>query len=566
MINAFSRSLGASLLCLALVSCGGGDGGGGVSGSGGPPAAPAPAVSGIVVDAGTGAAVSGVTVTGAGLSATTGADGSFSFASAPAGNALFLFTSNSHASQARRVNVVPGTTASASAQIVPVAATQTFDPAVGATVTVAGSPAQVVITANTLQTAGGAAPTGQVTARLTPINVATSSALLPGEYTLSAGGGQFESFGALDVTLTDDAGNVLTLAPATTATIRIPVRTRGASPANVALMFFDPATGLWTQDGTATLTLGPPDYYEGTVTHFTNWNAGATYTVSTITACVRDEADQPVAGARIQSDGINYSGTGAAITDASGTALVPMKRSAQAIISATFGLQISNSATVDAGQSANDFTLTPCLVLAAANSGMSITLTWGSSPSDLDSHLRGPNGVLVAYFSRGSLNSPPFAQLDVDDTTGFGPEVITLTRIGRGTYRYFVHNFSRTFTPGQTGSPARVEFRFGVNTQIFTPGAGEGTTNQYWHVFDFIVNADCTVTVTPAQAWSATEPANPSAGVTSELCTLNNNAPVLVTLPLGSVPGSSGGGGGSGPPIGSGTPGGGGGGGAPLGP
>ena len=60
-----------------------------------------------------------------------------------------------------------------------------------------------------------------------------------------------------------------------------------------------------------------------------------------------------------------YGGIGAAITNATGTALVPMKRSSQAIISATFGTRVSNSATVSAAQSANDFTLTPCLVLAA---------------------------------------------------------------------------------------------------------------------------------------------------------------------------------------------------------
>jgi hypothetical protein len=562
MISAFSRSLGTSLLCLALVSCGG-DGGGGPQGSPGGPAAPAPAISGVIVDSSTGTPVSGVAVTGAGQSATTGADGSFTFASAPAGNALFLYTSNSHASQARNVNVVSGVTASASVQMVPVASTTTFDPAVGATLTVAGSPAQVVITGGTLRTAGGALPTGQVTARLTPINPAASSQLLPGEYTLTAGGGQFESFGALDVTLTDDAGNVLTLAPATTATIRIPVGGRGTPPLTVALMFFNPATGLWTQDGTATLQAGPPQFYEGTVTHFTNWNAGATYTVTTITACVRDASDQPVAGARIATDGINYSGTGAGITDANGTALVPMKRSAQAIISATFGTRISNSVTIDTAQSAADFALTPCLVLAAANSGMAIQLTWGASPSDLDSHLRGPNGVSVDWTSRGSLTSAPFAALDVDDVTGFGPEVITLTRIGRGTYRYFVHNFSGSFSPGQTGSPARVEFRFGVNTQIFSPPAGEGT-NAYWHVFDFTVNADCTVTVAPAQTWSAAEPANPSSGVTSELCDLTNEQPVLIALPLGFVPESSGGGGG--PPLGGGGSPPGGGGGAPIGP
>jgi len=549
MKNAFFRRLAASLVFFSLVSCGGdGDGGSSSAGPAGP-AGPPPAISGLAVDSSTGAPASGVTVTGAGQSTTTDAQGSFSMATAPAGSALLLFTSNSHAAQARSINVVSGTTTSVSVQMVAVAATTTFDPALAQTLTVPGSPAQVVLGANTLRTAGGAMPTGQVTARLTPINPAVSAELLPGDYTLSAGGGQFESFGAFDITLTDAAGNVLTLAPATTATIRIPVGTRGTPLATVDLMYFDPATGLWVQDGTATLQAGPPQYYEGTVTRFTNWNAGETYTVSNISVCLRDAGDQPVAGAQVSSDGIDYSGIGAAITDATGAALVPMKRSAQAIISATFGTRVSNSATVSAAQSASDFTLTPCIVLAAPNSGMAIKLTWGAGPSDLDSHLKGPNNTHVDFTALGSLTAAPFARLDVDDVTSFGPEVITVTRLARGTYRYFVQNFSGSFTPGMTGSPARVELRFGLNTQIFSPAPGEGT-NEYWHVFDFTVNADCSVVITPRNLWSAAEPANPSAGVTTEYCALTGEAPPLLPFfggsppPPGSPPG--------GPPFGGG--------------
>jgi hypothetical protein len=272
------------------------------------------------------------------------------------------------------------------------------------------------------------------------------------------------------------------------------------------------------QEGTATLQgTAPNQYYEGTVTHFGNWSAGQLYTVSIITACLLDAGNQPVAGARLTSDGIDYSGNAAATTNAQGVALVPMKRSAQAIISASSGARVSNSVTISAAQSASDFTLSPCLVLAAPNSGMAIKLTWGAGPSDLDSHLKGPNSTHVNWTSLGSLSDVPFARLDVDDVTSFGPEVITITRLARGTYRYFVHNFSQTFSPGMTGSPARVEVRFGASTQIHAPPAGEGA-NLYWHVFDFTVAADCSVIITPANVWSAGEPANPSGTATGEYC------------------------------------------------
>ena len=49
-----------------------------------------------------------------------------------------------------------------------------------------------------------------------------------------------------------------------------------------------------------------------------------------------------------------------------------------------------------------------------------VILTWGSSPSDLDSHLEGP-GYHVFYSNKTGKN----AELDVDDTTSYGPETVT---------------------------------------------------------------------------------------------------------------------------------------------
>ena len=110
-------------------------------------------------------------------------------------------------------------------------------------------------------------------------------------------------------------------------------------------------------------------------------------------------------------------------------------------------------------------------------SGLTIRLTWGTSPSDLDSHLKGPNSTHVFFASPGSLAAQPFAALDVDDVTSFGPEVITVAQLLEGMSEYFVHNFSGTFTPGITDSPARVEMRFGSQIRIYFPttSPAEGT-------------------------------------------------------------------------------------------
>jgi len=58
------------------------------------------------------------------------------------------------------------------------------------------------------------------------------------------------------------------------------------------------------------------------------------------------------------------------------------------------------------------------------------TLTWGENPGDLDSHLWTPsinNQVHhIFYANQGSPTSGPFAELDVDDVTSYGPEHITI--------------------------------------------------------------------------------------------------------------------------------------------
>ena len=157
---------------------------------------------------------------------------------------------------------------------------------------------------------------------------------------------------------------------------------------------------------------------------------------------------------------------------------------------------------------------------------LGIRLTWGAVPTDLDSHLYIPNGLEVFYSTMGSLVSSPYAKLDVDITTGNGPEVVTVAQWMKGTYQYFVHDYSNrsnlSILDPMTGSPARVELiRNGVVTPLYVPPAGEGT-NRYWHVFDINVDAQCVVTivpVSPVNAWSVAAPVRPNT-IPEELCLL----------------------------------------------
>ena len=153
--------------------------------------------------------------------------------------------------------------------------------------------------------------------------------------------------------------------------------------------------------------------------------------------------------------------------------------------------------------------LTPCLTLPSSNAA-TMRLTWGENPRDIDSHLRTPDGAHVYYASKGSLTAAPFSSLDVDDVTGFGPEVTTIRRPKVGIYRFYLHNYSQSFNPGMTGSPTRVELNYAGHPVVFTPPAGEGSA-LYLHLFDLYIAPNCTMTLYRYNRWRADEPQNPNA-------------------------------------------------------
>jgi carboxypeptidase family protein len=69
-------------------------------------------------------------------------------------------------------------------------------------------------------------------------------------------------------------------------------------------------------------------------------------------------------------------------------------------------------------------------------------LNWGEFPSDLDSHMYTPDGFHIYFGDSGSETSPPYTQLDVDDTSSHGPETITIFQAQPGIYKYSVNNFT----------------------------------------------------------------------------------------------------------------------------
>ena len=82
--------------------------------------------------------------------------------------------------------------------------------------------------------------------------------------------------------------------------------------------------------------------------------------------------------------------------------------------------------------------------------GMRVVLSWGATPSDLDSHIVYPENHIFFQKKQG-LD----ADLDVDDTDSYGPETITLQKKHFGeTYVYAVHDYSNGSDPSATALSA----------------------------------------------------------------------------------------------------------------
>ncbi|WP_182050494.1 hypothetical protein [Changpingibacter yushuensis] len=115
-------------------------------------------------------------------------------------------------------------------------------------------------------------------------------------------------------------------------------------------------------------------------------------------------------------------------------------------------------------------------------------LTWAESPTDLDSHLAGfsSSGSYHVYFGDKNAIDPEtgklVANLDVDDTSSYGPETTTFDVASDGTYNFFVHNFSGSTGGTLANSAARVDLYRG-NERVGTYNVPAGGDELYWGVF-----------------------------------------------------------------------------------
>ena len=120
-----------------------------------------------------------------------------------------------------------------------------------------------------------------------------------------------------------------------------------------------------------------------------------------------------------------------------------------------------------------------------------IVLTWGQYPYDLDSHLftpyQGANGDMqhIGYYNKTDDYGN---NLDVDDTSSYGPETMTIRKLDSGTYKYFVADFGNcsdgdyhSEEMSYSGATVRVYTNNGLAGIFFVPYDRQGVI---WEVFE----------------------------------------------------------------------------------
>jgi hypothetical protein len=128
------------------------------------------------------------------------------------------------------------------------------------------------------------------------------------------------------------------------------------------------------------------------------------------------------------------------------------------------------------------------------------TLTWNATPADLDNHVWLPsaNPYHVYKTTMGSTTASPWARLDLNDTSGYGPENITVYKPYTGTYTVAVYNTSTT-NIANTG--AKVSYYLGpyLQTTWTVPTTGSG---RWWKVATMNGRTGVMTTVNTVQSTS----------------------------------------------------------------
>ena len=153
--------------------------------------------------------------------------------------------------------------------------------------------------------------------------------------------------------------------------------------------------------------------------------------------------------------------------------------SADGYVDETFEFEMEK----DKNYSGEQFTISPELAAGSAR----IVLEWTAQPQDLDSYRWGNTDKgddLYVNFRKRTCEGRDglLAELDVDDTNGYGPETITLNDLN-GVYTYSVVDYRTTGTLQQYGATVKVYLPGKSAPTVITLDPNAGVEN-VWEVFE----------------------------------------------------------------------------------
>lgn len=119
-----------------------------------------------------------------------------------------------------------------------------------------------------------------------------------------------------------------------------------------------------------------------------------------------------------------------------------------------------------------------------------MVLNWGERPADLDLHFEKQGGYHISYWNMKTV-ADGSAKLDRDDTSGFGPETITVSKAeSNSSYSLYVVDYTNQGKAGSTALGAsNGVVRIYHNNQLvntFTVPQGRGTR---WNICNIVQNA-----------------------------------------------------------------------------
>ena len=245
-----------------------------------------------------GVALSGVSVKANGLLTTTSTDGIFVLNNVPvAENILVTTTKEGFFDGGHTQFVKSGTLFNLKLTMIRKDFSYSFSGSSGGKLTVGGN-CTVDFEPNSIVTASGSPYTGTVKTALTYFdpNRANGTQKLPGGYTGIDANGKisgYSSYGVIGAEMQGVNGERLQIKKGSTATLSFPIPESmlAKAPATITLGSFDPTTGLWKAEHTATLQNGK---YVGQVSHFSFWNCLVFFESINITAAIKDKNNVPV--------------------------------------------------------------------------------------------------------------------------------------------------------------------------------------------------------------------------------------------------------------------------------